>query len=210
MNIPIWPVDLASLPRWIQQRFQQRGIQAEQHIAALIAERVEGNLFAAAQEVEKLQLLSVDGKIDEALVLESVADNARFEAFGLMDTVFLGQVAKIPRMIGRLRAEGLDILAIFSAVSWSLHRTVDMAFQLEQGQQMAQVFSSQKPPVWQKSQAMMRQALMRHDYPQWQIFLQQMADIDQAAKGSIQNCPWTLLENLCMQVAGANNKLATI
>jgi DNA polymerase III subunit delta len=208
-NVPIWPIDLANLPRWIQQRMQQCGLNAEPQIAALIAERVEGNLFAAAQEIEKLQLLSVDGKIDEQLVLESVADNARFEAFGLMDTVFLGQVAKIPRMIGRLRAEGLDILAVFSAVSWSLHRAVDMAFQLEQGQQMAQVFSSQKPPVWQKSQAMMRQALMRHGYPQWQIFLQQMANIDRAAKGSLQSCPWTLLENLCMQVAGAD-ELATI
>jgi len=209
INIPIWPIDFANLPRWIQQRMQQRGLQAEAQVAALIAERVEGNLFAAAQEIEKLQLLSVDGKIDEQLVLESVADNARFEAFGLMDTVFLGQVAKIPRMIGRLRAEGLDILAVFSAVSWSLHRAVDMAYQLEQGQQMAQVFSSQKPPVWQKSQAMMRQALMRHGYPQWQIFLQQMANIDRAAKGSLQSCPWTLLENLCMQVAGAD-ELATI
>jgi DNA polymerase-3 subunit delta len=206
---PIWPVDLVSLPRWIQQRFQQRALNVDQQVAALIAERVEGNLFAAAQEVEKLLLLSVDGKIDEQLVLESVADNARFEAFGLMDTVFLGQVAKIPRMIGRLRAEGLDILAIFSAVSWSLHRAVDMAFQLKQGQQIAQVFSSQKPPVWQKSQSMMRQALMRHDYTQWHTFLQQMAEVDQAAKGSIQSCPWILLENLCMQVAGADN-VATI
>jgi len=209
VNVPIWPIDLANLPRWIQQRMQQCGLNVEPHIAALISERVEGNLFAAAQEIEKLQLLSVDGNIDEQLVLESVADNARFEAFGLMDTVLLGQVAKIPRMVGRLRAEGLDILAIFSAVSWSLHRAVDMAYQLEKGQQMAQVFSSQKPPVWQKSQAMMRQALMRHDYPQWQMFLQQMASIDRAAKGSLQSCPWTLLENLCMQVAGAN-ELATI
>jgi len=56
---------------------------------------------------------------------------------------------------------------------------------------------------------MMRQALMRHGYPQWQIFLQQMANIDRAAKGSLQSCPWALLETLCMQVAGAN-ELATI
>lgn len=209
-TVPIWPVDLANLPSWIQQRFQQRGLRANQHVAALIAERVEGNLFAAAQEIDKLQLLSADGEIDEQLVLESVADNARFEAFGLMDTVFLGHVAKIPRILGRLRAEGLDILSVFSAVSWSLHRAVDMVVQLDQGQQMAQVFQSQKPPVWQKSQPMMRQALLRHNREKWQAFLPQMAQIDQAAKGSLQACPWTLLENLCMQVAGAGELTTTL
>jgi len=208
-TIPVWPVDLANLPRWILQRMQQRGLHVNQQVAGLIAERVEGNLFAAAQEIEKLQLLSLDGEIDEQLVLTSVADNARFEAFGLMDTVFSGQVAKIPRMMTRLRAEGLDILSIFSAVSWSLHRAIDMASQLEQGQRMEQVFAAQKPPVWQKSQAMMRQALMRHNHRQWQTFLQQMTLVDQAAKGSLPTCPWSLLENLCMQVAG-KNELVTV
>lgn len=202
VTIPVWPVDLASLPRWIQQRMQQRGLHANQQTAALIAERVEGNLFAAAQEVEKLALLRSNGQVDEQLVLESVSDNARFEAFGLMDTVFSGQVAKIPRMIARLRSEGLDVLSVFSAVSWSLHRAIDMAYQLEQGLRIEQIFASQKPPVWQKSQGMMRRALLRHDHRQWQKFLLKMSQVDQAAKGSIQISPWALLEQLCMQVAG--------
>lgn len=201
-TIPVWPIDLAHLPRWISQRLQQRGLRASQNSAALIAERVEGNLFAAAQEIDKLQLLCPDGEVDEQIVLESVADNARFEAFGLMDAVLSGQVNKIPRMISRLRAEGLDILAIFSAVSWSLHRMIDMAVELDQGARIEQVFASQKPPIWEKNRPTMRQALGRHERPQWQHFLQQMAQIDQAAKGSLKVCPWTLLETLCLQVAG--------
>ncbi len=203
-TIPVWPIDLANLPRWILQRMTQRGLRANQHIAALIAERVEGNLFAAAQEIEKLQLLCPDGEVDEQTVLESVADNARFEVFGLMDTVFSGQAAKIPRMLNRLKAEGLDIMAVFSAVSWSLHRAIDMAIQLDNGVRLDQVFSSQKPPIWEKSRPMMQQALMRHDRMQWQGFLQQMASIDQAAKGNLKVCPWSLLEILCLQVAGIN------
>lgn len=207
VTIPVWPVDLANLPRWISQRLQQRGLRASQQVSALIAERVEGNLFAAAQDINKLQLLCPSGDVDEQTVLASVADNARFESFGLMDTVFAGQVGKLPRMIARLRAEGLDIMSVFSAVSWSLHRAVDMAVQLDQGARIEQVFSSQKPPVWEKSRAMMRQALMRHERQQWQQFLHQLAQIDQAAKGSLQVCPWSLLETLCMQVAGAKNLL---
>lgn len=204
VTIPIWPVDLANLPRWIAQRMQQRGLQFNPSISGLIAERIEGNLFAAAQEIEKLVLLCPDKHVSEALVLASVADNARFHAFGLMDSVFMGQAARIPRVIASLKAEGIDILSVFSAVSWSLHRMVDMATQVEHGANIEQVFSIQKPPVWDKAKPVMRRALARHQAKKWQHFLRQMADIDQAAKGSLQQCPWTLLETLCLNVAGIN------
>ena len=208
--VAIWPVELAQLPRWIMQRMQQRNMKVNLNIATLIAERVEGNLFAAAQEIDKLHLLCASGDnedeiiVDEKTALASVADNARFESFGLMDAVMAGQLSKIPRMLHRLRAEGLDILFVFSAVSWSLHRLIDMAVQLEQGNRIDQVFSSQKPPVWEKAKPAIRQALSRHDRAQWQQFLQQMAQIDQAAKGSLAACPWSLLEALCLHVAGIN------
>ena len=201
-TVAIWPVDASHLPGWISQRMQQYGLRGNQQIAALIAERVEGNLFAAAQELEKLQLLCPDGELDEQTVLASVADNARFEAFGLMDTVFLGQADKIPRMLNRLRAEGLDILSVFSAVSWALHRAVDMAVQLENGARIDQVFASQTPQIWPKNRPMMQQALSRHTHSQWLGFLTQMAQVDQAAKGTLKMCPWSLLESLCMHVAG--------
>jgi DNA polymerase-3 subunit delta len=203
-TIPVWPVDITNLPRWITQRLKQRSLTSSPAVSSLIAERVEGNLFAAAQEIEKLVLLCPDGQVNEETVLASVADNARFQAFGLMDTVFKGQAAKIPRMINQLKSEGNDILAIFSAVSWSLHRMVDMAFELNQGAQIEQVFRAQKPPVWDKAKPIMRQALERHEAKRWQQFLQQMAEIDQAAKGTVAKCPWTLLESLCLNVAGVN------
>ena len=202
VTVPIWPVDIVNLPRWILQRLQQRGLKANQQLAGLIAERVEGNLFAAAQEIDKLQLLCPNGEVDEKTILDSVADNARFEAFGLMDTVFSGQTTKIPRMISRLKAEGLDVLAVFSAVSWTLHRAVDMAIKIDQGARIEQVLASQKPPIWEKHRSIMYQALLRHDRQQWQGFLQQMSQIERAAKGSLRACPWSLLEQLCMHVAG--------
>jgi len=202
VTVPVWPIDITQLPVWINQRMQQKGLKPNTRFASLIAERVEGNLFAAAQEIDKLDLLSTDGELTEALILESVADNARFEAFGLMDTVLMGQSAKIPRIIERLRAEGVDILAVFSAVAWSLRRMVDMSVQLQQGAQLERVFASQKPPVWDNKKSLMRQALQRHDSQYWRQCLQHMAEIDQAAKGIKKTCPWRLLENLCLQVSG--------
>lgn len=204
INLPIWPVDASHLPRWLMQRMQQKGLQADSQVAAIIAERVEGNLFAAAQEVDKLVLLHGAEPLDASLVLDSVADNARFEAFGLMDCVLLGQRARIPRIISRLHGEGVDILAVFYAVSWTLRRLVDMASRRQQGEALERVFASQKPPVWDSKKVMTRAALERHSAQRWQQFLSQMAAIDQAAKGINPVDPWRLLETLCLQVAGVD------
>ena len=202
--IAVWPIDLTNLPGWIAQRMQQRGLQFNPTIPALITDRVEGNLYAAAQEIEKLVLLCPDSEVSEELVLASVADNARFQAFGLMEIVFKGDAAKIPRVILSLKGEGIDILSVFSAVLWSLHRMVDMSIQLEQGANVEQVFGAQKPPVWDRAQPMIRCSLARHDARQWKQFLCQMSEVDQAAKGSLQQCPWALLEVLCLNVAGVS------
>ncbi len=201
--IPVWPVDLAHLPQWISQRMQQKGLRADREVAALIAERVEGNLFAAAQEVDKLQLLCPDGQVDTQLVRETIADNARYQAFSLMDAAYAGHIPKVIRIVHQLRAEGNNILSVFSAVAWSIQRMADMAFQLKQGAQPEQVFARQRPPVYDKSRTLIYQALMRHHYRQWQQFLIMLADIDQAAKGMLEQCPWLLLESLCLKVAGA-------
>lgn len=202
VTIPIWPVALEQLPQWITQRMQSRGLHTNRQLSRLIAERVEGNLFAAAQDIEKLALLSSDGKVDEKLIIDSVADNARFEAFGLMDAVLLGQHTRIPRIISSLRAEGVEILAVFSAINWSLHRIIDMAAKVNAGENIERVFASQKPPVWEKQKPMMRQTIQRYDSHTWQLLLHDMSQIDQAAKGLIQACPWQLLEALCLKAAG--------
>jgi DNA polymerase-3 subunit delta len=202
ITVPFWPVTPAFLPKWIQQRLRSKGLHAQQSVAELIAERVEGNLFAAAQEIDKLTLLCADGQVDESTVLNSVANSARFEAFGLMDAVLNGQREKIPRMLATLQAEGTEVMAVFSAVSWTVQRWVDMAHQLASGQSSQQIFSQQRPPVWQKAQPQTLAILKKHSPQQWRQFIRKMAQIDQAAKGSGNDNPWRLLENLCLQLAG--------
>ena len=81
-----------------------------------------------------------------------------------------------------------------------------MAAQVAAGEQIERVFASQKPPVWDKNKAVMRQAIERYNHSRWQFFLQQMSDIDQAAKGITKNCPWRLLETLCLSASGIDIK----
>ena len=202
VTVPIWPVGATELPAWISRRMQQKGLSASQTAKTLLAERVEGNLFAAAQEIEKLTLLAKDGQVEDQLVLDSVADNARFQAFGLMDAVYAGQAEKVPRMLDRLKAEGNDFLAVFSAVSWSLHRMVSMAIQASQGENLDRIISSQRPTIIYKSQPIIQNALRRYSVQHWQKVLVDMAEIDAAAKGANLQSPWLLLESLCLKLAG--------
>lgn len=197
-----WPISIDRLPAWIVQRAARQSVRLGPQAAAMIAERVEGNLFAAAQEVNKLVLLSQDGEVDESLVQASVTDSARFEAFGLMDVIYAGEARKIPRMLSQLRAEGHDILGIFSAIVWSVQRCADMASQHHQGQKLEAVFAAQKPPVWDRNKPLMAQVIKRHSPARWHQFLQQLAVVDRAAKGGSRENPWLLLENLCLQMAG--------
>lgn len=200
-SIPLWPIAVTELPRWLLQRAQQQGLTLAQDAAALLAERVEGNLFAAAQEIDKLALLYPKGGVDAAAVLSAVGDSARFEAFGLLDTAFAGESAKIPRMLARLQGEGLDILAVFSGISWSLQRAVEMSSGIAGGAAVEQMLNQHR--IWDKSKPIMRQVLARHRPQQWEQFLQQMSQIDRAAKGNLSRCPWALLETLCLNIAGA-------
>lgn len=197
-----WPVSADRLAAWLIQRAGRQSVRLSQSAASMIAERVQGNLFAAAQEINKLVLLSPDGEVDEQLVQASVADSARFEAFGLMDVIYAGEARKIPRMLSQLHAEGHDVLAIFSAIVWSTQRCADMAGQLHRGMQLEAVFAGQKPPVWDRNKPLMAQVLKRHSPARWHQFLQQLSAVDRAAKGGGHESPWLLLENLCLQMAG--------
>lgn len=205
--VPIWPVSLAMLPRWIQQRMREKGLQPSAQVADILAERTEGNLFAAAQEIDKLVLLSPDGQVDEQLLAESIVDSARFEVFSLMDTIYAGPPAKVPRMLRMLQAEGNDILAVFSAVSWSLQRMVDMVEQIEQGVPLSKVFDNQRPKIWDKARPVIQTGLRKHSAAQWRLFLPQLAAIDRAAKGGGEDSAWRMLTTLCMQVAGVQMQL---
>ena len=116
--IQIWPVDVHQLPQWINQRLQQAGLSAQRDAVDLIAARVEGNLLAAAQEIEKLKLLAEGNQITVETVQAAVADSARFDVFGLVDAMLNGEAAHALRMLEGLRGEGVEPPVIL----WALAR----------------------------------------------------------------------------------------
>ena len=84
--IAIWPLEGRQLPSWIEQRMRTAGFQPDSGVVEMLADRVEGNLLAARQEIDKLLLLYGPGRISPEQLTQSVADSARYDVFGLIDS----------------------------------------------------------------------------------------------------------------------------
>ncbi|MBA1273493.1 DNA polymerase III subunit delta [Stutzerimonas azotifigens] len=200
--LQIWPVDVAQLPQWIRQRLSQAGLAANQEAVELIAARVEGNLLAAAQEIEKLKLLAEDGQVTVDTVQAAVADSARYDVFGLIDAVLNGHAIHALRMLEGLRGEGVEAPVILWALAREVRTLGNIALLHSQGTPLDRAFSQARPPIWDKRRPLVSKALQRHSAARWSRLLIDAQRIDAQIKGQAEGDPWTGLSNLCLQLCG--------
>ncbi|WP_312232802.1 DNA polymerase III subunit delta [Stutzerimonas nitrititolerans] len=200
--LQVWPVDAAQLPQWIRQRLSQAGLAADQEAVELIVARVEGNLLAAAQEIEKLKLLAEGGRVTADTVQAAVADSARYDVFGLIDAALQGHPEHSLRMLEGLRGEGIEAPVVLWALARELRLLANIAQQYAQGVPLERAFSQARPPVWDKRRPLVSKALQRHDVAGWQRLLMAAQLIDEQIKGQAEGDPWIGLSNLCLQLSG--------
>lgn len=197
--VTAWAIKPHELVGWIERRLRSKGVAASTDAVQQLADRVEGNLLAAAQEIEKLALLSHDGVLDAARMDALVADAARFDVFRLLDAAMNGDAAQVSRMLAGLRAEGEVVPALLGMVVKELQRIAAIARVQARGGNLAAEFKAQQ--IWESRQAAYRRALPRHSASQWENFVARVAVVDQAAKGRAAGDPWILLERLLLAVA---------
>ncbi|MFZ7096325.1 DNA polymerase III subunit delta [Luteimonas dalianensis] len=194
-----WAIRPDQLPGWIEQRLRSRGVSADRDAAQLLCDRVEGNLLAAAQEVDKLALLAGGERLDAARMESLVADAARFDVFRLIDAALNGQPGQVSRMLAGLRAEGVVVPALMGMVVMELQRAAALAHVQSRGGNLAGEFRAQR--VWESKQAVFRRALQRHGAGRWEQFLAEAGRIDRIAKGRAAGDAWQALERLLLAVA---------
>ncbi len=196
--LQVWPVEAQALPEWIEGRMRTRGLQPTPEAAAFIAARVEGNLLAAAQEIEKLQLLQGEGAVDIATAEAAVADSARYDAFKLVDAALAGEGARVARILDGLRQEGTEPPVILGALNYVLRDLATKAWQIEAGTPAAQVLAT----GWPQRRPLIQQALKRGRARDWQRLLQRAARIDLVIKGRLPGRAWDELLDLSEGLAG--------
>jgi DNA polymerase-3 subunit delta len=198
--LQVWPLEYRQLVTWLQQRLRQADIQATPEVVQVLAERVEGNLLSAAQEVEKLVLLHGTGKIGLEQIHGAVADNARFDVFALLDTALGGSPRHALRMLHSLRAEGTPAPVVLWALARELRTLLTVLRAIERGASVDQALSVAR--VWPKRKSLFFGAVQRQRIDQINRLLTLCQETDAAIKGALQIDPWQRLVELTLGLCG--------
>lgn len=202
------PVDRKTLPQWIAQRLAGQGQRVEQgeqgqRTLQFFADRVEGNLLAAHQEVQKLALLYPAGELGYEQVESAVLNVARYDAFKLAEAVLAGQVARVQRMLDGLQAEGEAPVLVHWALSEDIRALARVRQAVDAGRPLAMVLREQR--VWGAREKLFERVLPRLSASVVNRLLQDAHTVDGIVKGLRSDDwpadPWDALHRLAVRVA---------
>lgn len=193
--LPLYDIDAGHLHEWLRARLHRYQMSATPDAIQLIAERTEGNLLAADQEIEKFYMLYGSGmELDLDAVSQTVTDNARYNVFALIENCLAGNTAKALSTLQRLREEGNELLYILAMVARELRQLLSMKAQQEQGTPISSVLKSFR--IWGNRQHAVEAALQRHTKASLSRLLAGLHAIDAGAKGLRPGDTWVNLEKL--------------
>lgn len=194
-------VSLAALPSWIAGRLKRQGQSADADTLAFLAERVEGNLLAAYQEIQKLALLFPAGPLSFEQVKDAVMDVARYDVFKLSEAMLAGDVARYARILDGLRAEGTATVLILWALTEDIRTLSKVLRAMQQGGNIATALRDAR--VWGVRQKLVERAVRRFNPAIAERALRQAAHIDKVVKGLRPGDAWDELLQLGMRCARA-------
>jgi DNA polymerase-3 subunit delta len=194
--VPVWPVEADKLVGWLRGRCRRARLQMDEEALSLLAERTEGNLLAAHQELEKLRLLAPAGVIAAETVLAGVADSARFDVFGLSEAVLEGEAARALRVLGGLRSEGTEQTLVLWALTKALRDLWGAVSEPAPGARRG---------GWQRHSAALDKAARRAPRLSFRTLTLRAARADRMIKGRLQGDAWDemalLVADLCARPA---------
>ncbi len=188
--VQVWPVAAGKLVSWLRARARRSNLQISDDALALLAERTEGNLLAADQELQKLHLAHA-GPVDAQTILAGVADSARFDAFQLGDAVLSGETERALRMLAGLRAEGVEA----TLVLWSLTKALRDLWGTQSG-----ATSGQR--AWGRQAAALEKGARRASRLSFPELTERAIRADRLIKGREAGNPWDELALLAAELCG--------
>lgn len=198
-----YDINAQQYPTWIKMRLQSRALRVEAGVIETLAEQLEGNVMAAAQEIDKLQVLAKDGAVTMKLLTESLADQARFDVYALTDVCLQGDFQRVLRIKGRLQSEGLEPVIVVWALVREIRLLAKISASLEAGQDRRTLFKQNR--IWSKREPVVDAALRRLSSSEWHQLLERVAHLDQTVKGQryLEVGPvWHQIEELCAEICG--------
>jgi len=186
---------------WFRRRLRDRGLKLDNEMVERMCHYLEGNLLAAAQEIDRIALFAgPDGSVDRESISRELVDHARFNVFAAVDACLQGDERKALRILKVLRNEGTEAVI----VSWTFAREVRMLARLEHGlrsgKSQAQLFKTHR--VWSTRAPLVKTALSRLSGPGIEKLTRQMARCDRVLKGRAAGDVWLELDALALMMCG--------
>ena len=191
--IPVWPVEADKLVGWLRGRCRRLRLEIAEEALILLAERTEGNLLAAHQELEKLRLLAPAGAITADTVLAGVADSARFDVFRLSEAVLAGEADRALRVLAGLRSEGTEQ----TLVLWALTKALRDLWSA-----VASPGAGRSRGGWQRQTAALDKAVRRAPRLSFRALTLRAARADRMIKGRLAGDAWDEMALLAADICG--------
>jgi DNA polymerase-3 subunit delta len=199
VTLIIFPIGIRELPGWIANRMRSAGLQPNRDAVAIIADRVEGNLLAAGQEIEKLRLVLGEGPVTAEDVNNAVVDSSRYDVYKLADAALAGDARRAVKILGGLRAEGVPPVIVMWALTRELRTLSKLDDVVVQGGDLGGAM--QKNGVWRNRQGLVRQCMARHKHGDFHRMLKVGGRADAAAKGQRAGDPWQMATDIVVGMA---------
>lgn len=188
-----------ALPRWIAGRLKRQEQTMDNATLEFLADRCEGNLLAAFQEIQKLALLFPAGPLSFEQVKDAVMDVARYDIFKLSEAMLNGNASRFARILDGLRAEGTATVLVLWTISEDI-RTLGKVLQaMQRGGNVSNALREAR--VWGPRQGLIENAVRRFRFPHIERAMQQAARLDKTIKGLRQGDVWDELLQLGLRFA---------
>lgn len=201
IDIPL--VERAQLPAWIGARLAAQRQSADRQGIDFIADRVEGNLLAAHQEIQKLALLYPEGKLTSEQIHDAVLNVARYDVFKLNEAMLSGDVERLVRMVDGLKGEGEALPLVLWAVAEEIRMLLKLKAGIAQGKALGMLLKEYR--IWGARERLMEPALRRLTLPALERALQEAAQVDKMIKGlrakAFAGDAWDALLQLGLKIA---------
>jgi DNA polymerase-3 subunit delta len=200
--VQIWPLKANELPVWLERRMMAVGLTAEKEAVLMLAHRVEGNLLAASQAIEKLKLYLGEGNVSETDMQKVVSDDSRYDVYKLIDALLIGDIKLGLRILSSLQSESMDAVVVIWALNRELRLLSKLAFSLESGMNTNEVMRSYR--IWTSRQNIVSACLNRHQAKDFHSMIKACTNADNAAKGQTKDDKWQLIRNIIFSLSTYN------